>query len=164
MNSQPTEQNSKFSGIYIYCVLSHFSHVQLFVTLWTTVLQAPLSMGFSRQEYLWVAMPSSRGSSWPRDWTHISYVFFTGRGAVPSVPLVPPGKPICLWSITYSTILLLAFKLFTFVTMNNLIMDIFTYRCIFLYLWLFPLNRFLKELLDQKIQTFLRSQSNLSKR
>ena len=27
------------------------SHVQLFATLWTLVLQAPLSMGFSRQEY-----------------------------------------------------------------------------------------------------------------
>ena len=27
------------------------SHVQLFATLWTSVLQAPLSMGFSRQEY-----------------------------------------------------------------------------------------------------------------
>ena len=28
-----------------------FSHVQLFVTLWTMACQAPLSMGFSRQEY-----------------------------------------------------------------------------------------------------------------
>ena len=28
-----------------------FSHVQLFVTLWTVALQAPLSMGFSRQGY-----------------------------------------------------------------------------------------------------------------
>ena len=27
----------------------------------------------------WVAMPSSRGSSWPRDRTHVSYVFRTGR-------------------------------------------------------------------------------------
>ena len=27
----------------------------------------------------WVAMPSSRGSSWPRDWTHISYVSCIGR-------------------------------------------------------------------------------------
>ena len=26
----------------------------------------------------WVAMPSSRGSSWPRDWTHVSYVSHTG--------------------------------------------------------------------------------------
>ena len=33
------------------CVLSHFSCVQLFVTPWTVDLQAPLSMGFSRQEY-----------------------------------------------------------------------------------------------------------------
>ena len=31
-------------------MLSHFSHVQLFVTLWTVAHQAPLSMGFSRQE------------------------------------------------------------------------------------------------------------------
>ena len=27
------------------------SHVQLFATLWTVAFQAPLSMGFSRQEY-----------------------------------------------------------------------------------------------------------------
>ena len=33
------------------CVLSHFSHVQLLATLWTVACQAPLSMGFFRQEY-----------------------------------------------------------------------------------------------------------------
>ena len=32
------------------CALSHFSCVQLFATLWTVACQAPLSMGFSRQE------------------------------------------------------------------------------------------------------------------
>ena len=32
------------------CVLSCFSHIQLYVTLWTIACQAPLSMGFSRQE------------------------------------------------------------------------------------------------------------------
>ena len=32
------------------CVLSHFSRVQLFVIPWTVACQAPLSMGFSRQE------------------------------------------------------------------------------------------------------------------
>ena len=32
-------------------MLSHFSHVRLFVTLWTIAHQVPLSMGFSRQEY-----------------------------------------------------------------------------------------------------------------
>ena len=38
------------------CMLSHFSHVQLFVTLWTVALPAPLSMGFFRQEY-WSGLP-----------------------------------------------------------------------------------------------------------
>ena len=32
------------------CLLC-FSHVQFFVTLWIVARQAPLSMGFSRQEY-----------------------------------------------------------------------------------------------------------------
>ena len=35
---------------------SHFSHVPLFLTLRTTAHQAPLSMGFSRQEY-WSGLP-----------------------------------------------------------------------------------------------------------
>ena len=38
------------------CVLSCFSHVWLFATLWTAANQAPLSMGFSRQEY-WRGFP-----------------------------------------------------------------------------------------------------------
>ena len=38
------------------CVLSCFSRVWLFVTLWTVAHQAPLSMGFSRQEY-WSGLP-----------------------------------------------------------------------------------------------------------
>ena len=33
-----------------------FSRVQLFVTPWTVAPQAPLSMGFSRQEY-WSGLP-----------------------------------------------------------------------------------------------------------
>ena len=37
-------------------VLSHFSHVRLFATLWTLAHQVPLSMGFSRQEY-WSGLP-----------------------------------------------------------------------------------------------------------
>ena len=41
---------------YFIHVLSHFSHVRLCVTLWTEALQAPLSMGFSRQEY-WSGLP-----------------------------------------------------------------------------------------------------------
>ena len=41
----------------------------------TVPWQAPLSMGFPRQEYLqWVAISFSRGSSWPRDHTRISCI------------------------------------------------------------------------------------------
>ena len=38
------------------CALSHFSRAQLFGTLWTVARQAPLSMGFSRQE-CWSGLP-----------------------------------------------------------------------------------------------------------
>ena len=36
--------------------LSHFSQVLLFATLWTVACQAPLSIGFFRQEY-WSGLP-----------------------------------------------------------------------------------------------------------
>ena len=38
------------------CLLSHVSHVWLFATPWTVAHQAPLSMGFSRQEG-WSGLP-----------------------------------------------------------------------------------------------------------
>ena len=63
------------------CVLSHFSHVCLCVTLWTVACQAPLSVGFPRQEY-WSGLPfpSPGDLSQPRDQTHVSCLtggFFT---------------------------------------------------------------------------------------
>ena len=46
---------SRFSLVMYFmrvcCLLSRFSRVRLFTTLWTVARQAPLSMGFSRQEY-----------------------------------------------------------------------------------------------------------------
>ena len=48
------------------CVLSLFGHVQLCVTLWTIAHQAPLSVGFSRQEYCSeLPCPPSRNLSNP---------------------------------------------------------------------------------------------------
>ena len=42
--------------------------------------QTPLSMGFFQAWILeWVAIPFSRGSSWPRDWTHVSHVSCVSR-------------------------------------------------------------------------------------
>ena len=45
--------NIQLSSIKLYirvCMLSCFSHVQLFATLWTVARQATLFMGFSKQE------------------------------------------------------------------------------------------------------------------
>ena len=42
--------------MWIKCSAYVFSYVRLFVTLWTVARQAPLSMGFSRQEY-WSGVP-----------------------------------------------------------------------------------------------------------
>ena len=39
----------------------------------------------------WVSMPSSRGSSWPRDQTQVSLCFLNWQ--TNSWPLMPPGKP-----------------------------------------------------------------------
>ena len=73
------------------CVLSCFSRAWLFATLWTVAWQAPLSMGFSRQEY----------------WSGLLFLLqgiFLTQGLNPgllrflhwqmgSLPLVPLGKP-----------------------------------------------------------------------
>ena len=50
------------------CVLSRFSPVLLYVTLWTVAHQAPLSMGSSRQEY-WSGQPSPLPGDLPDPWT-----------------------------------------------------------------------------------------------
>ena len=56
------------------------SHVRFFTTPWTAASQAPLSLGIFQARILeWGAMPSSRGSSWPRNQTFISYVSCTGQ-------------------------------------------------------------------------------------
>ena len=48
-------------------LLSHFSHVQLFVTLWTLALPGSSVHGISQARILeWVAIPFSRGSSGPQ--------------------------------------------------------------------------------------------------
>ena len=44
----------------------------------------------------WVIMPSSRGSTWSRDWTRVSLCLLHWQ--VGSLPLAPPGKPIFIIS------------------------------------------------------------------
>ena len=74
------------------CVLSHFSWVRPCMDVWTEARQASLSVGFSKARILeWVAMPSSRGPSQPRNRTRVSYIYLHWQ--VGSLPLRPPGKP-----------------------------------------------------------------------
>ena len=67
------------------------SHVRLLATPWTAAHQAPLPMGFSRQEY-WSGVPSpsplltlerckkKRGKKWPRTtWAGKGAIFYIGR-------------------------------------------------------------------------------------
>ena len=68
-------QHAKTRGwcIHVYisvCVCVCVCVTQSCLTLCDPVDQAPLTMGFSRQEY-WIALPClpPRGSSWPRDRT-----------------------------------------------------------------------------------------------
>ena len=71
------------------CMLSRFSHVQHFATPWTEAHQAPLSMGFPRQEH----------------WSGLSFLFqgiFLTQGSNPyllhwqvgSLPLGHLGSPL----------------------------------------------------------------------
>ena len=56
------------------CMLSCFSSKQFFATPGTIACQAYLSMGILQARILeWVVMPSSRGSSQPRDQTCVSF-------------------------------------------------------------------------------------------
>ena len=61
---------------FVVAVVESLSCVWLFETPLTVACQAPLSREFSRQEY-WSQLPfhtPSKGSSWPRNWTHVSCV------------------------------------------------------------------------------------------
>ena len=49
--------------------LNCFSSIRFFATLWIIADQAPTSEISQARKLEWVSMPSSRGSSQPRDWT-----------------------------------------------------------------------------------------------
>ena len=80
------------------------SHFWLFAILWIVALQA-LVHGILRARILvWVAMPSSRGSSRPRDRTPISHLYLQWQAG--SLPLAPPGKPrAVVWLVVESLVL-----------------------------------------------------------
>ena len=89
------------------CVLSCFSHVQLFATLWTVACQASLSMGFSRQEFSRQEFSSGLPCSPPGDLSNPGF-----KPMSPETPVLQvdslwaelPGKPNhlilnCIWLV-----------------------------------------------------------------
>ena len=78
------------------CMLSHFSHVQFFAALWTVAHQAPVSVGFSLQEY-WSRLPFSPPGDLPDPGIEpmspaspaLAGRFFTTE---------PLGKPMTKWN------------------------------------------------------------------
>ena len=105
-NLNKIDKNKAWLGCFKYsvcaCVFSYFSHVWLWATLWTVACQAPLSMGFSRQEY-WSGLPcppqgifpTQRSNPWPLlhllQCRRILYHWATQEAQVTSV------KPDSLW-------------------------------------------------------------------
>ena len=65
------------------------SPVRLFVTLWTVAHQAPLSMGFSRQEY-WNGLPFSP----PGDLSDPGIELRSPALQADSLPSEPSGNPL----------------------------------------------------------------------
>ena len=82
-------------------MLSCSSHT----TLWTIACQAPLPTGVMTLQARileWVAKPSTRGSSCPRDWACVSYVLHWQVGSLPSAP---HGEPLVVetYSVQFSS-------------------------------------------------------------
>ena len=73
--------------IQIDCMLNRFNHVQLFVTLWTVALQAPLSKGVSRQEH-WSGLPCPPPGDRPNPGIESGLLHWQAG----SSPLAPLGK------------------------------------------------------------------------
>ena len=82
---------SNLRSISMRCMLSCFSCVWLFATLWTVAHQAPQSMGFSRQEY-WSGLPCPPPEMFPTQELNPCLLHLLHWQAS-SLPLAPPGKP-----------------------------------------------------------------------
>ena len=72
---------------HLLCCAWSLSHVQLFVTPWTVTWQAPLSMGFYRQEY-WSGLPFPSLGGLPDPGAEPG----SPTLQVNSLPSEPPGK------------------------------------------------------------------------
>ena len=88
-----------FPRVYTLLLVSHFSHIQLFAT--QSMVGSSVHGILQARILAWIATPSSRGSSWLKNWTHISCLLHWQVG---SLPLVPPGKSKVYISTDYPDI------------------------------------------------------------
>ena len=77
------------------CMLSHSSYVQLFATLWTVALQAPLYMGFSRPEY-WSGLQCPPPHGLPNP----GIEFMSPASTCQLFTTEPPAKPVSKIQLT----------------------------------------------------------------
>ena len=92
-------QQVLISYLFYVCMLSLFSHVQLFAAPWPVVCQAPLSMGFFKPQYcsgLPCPPPGNLPNQRIKPKSHISCIKQAG-----SLPLAPPEKPHFVHNIIY---------------------------------------------------------------
>ena len=97
--------------LLLLLLLSHFNHVQLFATLWTTACQAPLSIGFSRQEY-WGGFLFPPLGDLPDPEIEPTSLLVSCLGRWVSLPLAPPEKPMLI-RLNIFTIRLIRLNIFT---------------------------------------------------
>ena len=80
-------------------VLSHFSHVRFFATLWTVARQAPLSVGLPRQEYWSELLPGASTGDPTHDkvmWKRPDEQGESGLKGPPGPAQAHPQTRICL--------------------------------------------------------------------
>ena len=93
----PTIEHHWFRITLSHCImmagalLSHFSHVRLFVTLWTVACQASLSTGISRQEH-WGGLSCPAPGDLPDSGIETTSLCLLHWQAGFFLPLVPPGR------------------------------------------------------------------------
>ena len=80
-----------FAPLQQMAVCAKLSHVQLRVTAWTVALQAPLSMGFSGQEY-WCGLPCPSSGDLPDPQMELVSLTSNLHWQVDSLLSEPPEK------------------------------------------------------------------------
>ena len=86
---------------FVRAVLSHFRPVQLFATPQTLARQAPLSVGFSRQEH-WSGLPCPPAGDLPNPGIEHTSLMSCRWGSLPLTPPTPPSA-LEVWSLSHWT-------------------------------------------------------------